>query len=386
KQPKLRSLFLLAFLLCCGLLQINAQEKTLQKANNAFSKGEYYTAALFYEALLKDTGKLVNKNFNPYNNKLLKQKQASLSESVRKTVTVKAAESFYLHNNFTKAEVYYQEAIVKQLNTDVAVKLNYAKSLRANNKLDLAESQLQSIVSDKLATATQVQKAKAELANIQFYKEQQVQARVSIAKLPETAKLPNASYAPVAQGSRVFFTGTSFDSASFKKEQNPFRNVVYQLNTNTGIIDSVSITNIEGVTHKAAISFTPDGNTAFFSGWSLSDSGIKKSAIYTIKKQGDSWGQPQLAAAVNLTGYSSQQPQVSTDGKYLYFSSNMPGGNGGFDIWISALDGSSQPQTPANAGTTINTVDDEQAPFFHSKSNVLYFASNGRVGFGGFDL
>ncbi|MDE6295588.1 MAG: OmpA family protein, partial [Muribaculaceae bacterium] len=76
-------------------------------------------------------------------------------------------------------------------------------------------------------------------------------------------------------------------------------------------------------------------------------------------------------------------PAVSPDGKYLYFTSDMPGGYGGKDIWRIQLD--ERKGTLENLGPQINTSGDEMFPYMRTDS-LMYFSSDGHPGFGGLDL
>jgi peptidoglycan-associated lipoprotein len=78
-------------------------------------------------------------------------------------------------------------------------------------------------------------------------------------------------------------------------------------------------------------------------------------------------------------------PQLSADGNTIYFVSDREGGEGRLDIWYSTFQGDSWSE-PQNAGKRINTAFDDISPDISQDGNTLYFASNGRVGFGGFDL
>jgi outer membrane protein OmpA-like peptidoglycan-associated protein len=80
------------------------------------------------------------------------------------------------------------------------------------------------------------------------------------------------------------------------------------------------------------------------------------------------------------------QPFVSFDGTRLYFSSNKPGGFGGFDLYVCNIDEKGLTGEAKNLGKTINTSGDETTPFFHAISNTLFFSSNGHVGIGGLDV
>jgi outer membrane protein OmpA-like peptidoglycan-associated protein len=74
------------------------------------------------------------------------------------------------------------------------------------------------------------------------------------------------------------------------------------------------------------------------------------------------------------------------DGKHILFSSDRPGGAGGFDLWMADLDANGNPTNITNMGSGVNTMYDEQAPSYHAASNTFVFSSNGRVGMGGFDF
>jgi len=86
----------------------------------------------------------------------------------------------------------------------------------------------------------------------------------------------------------------------------------------------------------------------------------------------------------NSDEYSCLHPTLSPDGKKLFFSSNMPGGYGNYDIWFVIWDGASWSR-PINAGAQVNTTKNEVFPFMHS-SGTLFFNSDGYDGEGGLDL
>jgi hypothetical protein len=86
----------------------------------------------------------------------------------------------------------------------------------------------------------------------------------------------------------------------------------------------------------------------------------------------------------NNSGYNIGQPSISPDGKYLFFASDMPGGQGGSDIYFcESVDGGWS--TPVNLGPNVNSTGTENYPCIHS-SGRLYFASNRPGGTGGLDV
>lgn len=87
----------------------------------------------------------------------------------------------------------------------------------------------------------------------------------------------------------------------------------------------------------------------------------------------------------NSDAYTSMHPTLSEDGDFMFFSSDRPGGKGGFDLYVSRkVDGEWLP--PRNLGGRINTPGNEFFPFYH-QSGTLFFTSDGyKKGYGGFDL
>lgn len=108
--------------------------------------------------------------------------------------------------------------------------------------------------------------------------------------------------------------------------------------------------------------------------------------LYITRKTGSDWSAPEnLGPAVNTRHWESQ-PALSADGRRLYFVSDRPGGIGRRDIWRSDLDSAGNWQEPVNLGKPINTAFDEASPFIHANGQSLFFASNGHIGLGGYDL
>lgn len=92
-----------------------------------------------------------------------------------------------------------------------------------------------------------------------------------------------------------------------------------------------------------------------------------------------------LKLKFNSTEYNCAHPALSVDGKTLYFSSDMGGGQGGMDIWYSKLGSDGQWSTPLNMGDKVNTKGNELFPSI-TPLDILYFASDGHEGLGGLDI
>lgn len=106
--------------------------------------------------------------------------------------------------------------------------------------------------------------------------------------------------------------------------------------------------------------------------------------FYSINVDG-AWTTPcNMGGDIN-TGDWESQANLSSDGRFMFFASNRPGGQGKADIYISELTDEGW-TTPVNLGPTINSSLDERTPFLAADGKTLYFSSEGHFGFGGFDL
>ncbi len=106
--------------------------------------------------------------------------------------------------------------------------------------------------------------------------------------------------------------------------------------------------------------------------------------LATLNKSGQ-WNAPTPFTYNNPSAYSVGHAALSPDGRVLYFTSDMPGGKGGLDIWFCERLITGNWGFPKNCGSIINSKDDEAFPVVASNGN-LFFASKGHVGMGGYDL
>jgi len=134
----------------------------------------------------------------------------------------------------------------------------------------------------------------------------------------------------------------------------------------------------EGIT-----AFSPDGQTMYLTMARRSESANTSVEIYTSRRSDATWSAPQKFEITADTLSAVGHPAVSPDGTYLYFSSDMPGGFGGKDIWRINL--KERAGSLENLGPQINTSGDEMFPYMRTDS-LMYFSSDGHPGFGGLDL
>lgn len=361
----------------------------LKAADTYYKKGDYYSAARYYEKYLgsKDT-RSKPEEYNPYNVKPVADKGKTAIPNNQLAV-YNLAESYRQLNFPVKAVTYYEQAVSYNNSQLPLAPYYYAATLRALGKYDEAEKAFQGFLDNYKTEDSYANSAKSEVLNLHYIREQLNRIDLSLYTVEKQGSLINpggANYAPVwLNANTLLFTSTREDDSVKNK---PFYNRLYEAVYENKAVKEVTRTNMPqgaGV-HQGVASLSPDGNTLFLTRW-LITGGKKTSAIYISTKQENGWGEPVLMdTLVNVPGYNTQQPFVLADGKTLLFASDRPGGSGGFDLWYASLDAAGKPEKTVNLGSTINTVNDEQAPYYHDASGTLVFSCNGRVGMGGFDF
>ena len=135
---------------------------------------------------------------------------------------------------------------------------------------------------------------------------------------------------------------------------------------------------------EGACSFSPDGQTMYLTVCPTHPQYPRMAEIWTSARTDASWGKPQQLKITADTLSSYAHPAVSPDGRWLYFVSDMPGGEGGLDLWRAVVDGHGVGPVE-NLGPDVNTAGNEMFPAFRP-TGELYFSSDGRGGMGGLDL
>lgn len=108
--------------------------------------------------------------------------------------------------------------------------------------------------------------------------------------------------------------------------------------------------------------------------------------LFESRKVGDAWSEPvNMGPQINSPAWESQ-PSLSADGRTLYFISDRRSGLGGRDIYVSYQISEGKWSQAESLGPKINTPYDEISPFIHANGRTLFFAANGRPGFGGYDI
>jgi outer membrane protein OmpA-like peptidoglycan-associated protein len=187
------------------------------------------------------------------------------------------------------------------------------------------------------------------------------------------SSLDELNPAITADGSTIFFV--------VKKK---FYDAIYQDHKlNDAWAEKEEITNrlgSDGEYHVLSVS--SDGTKMLLYSYDMFSGGD----IYESKINGNKWSKcSKLNKNIN-SAYSENYASYSPDGKTLYFTSNRPGGFGGYDIYKSNLGSDDDWSEATNLGLVINTQFDEASPACSQDGKYLFFSSKGHFGMGGFDI
>ena len=359
----MRNLYVtLSFVMVSGIL--SAQNQYTKTADKLFDRYEYVDAAKEY----------------------LKLAEGSKADNY---VYKQLAESYYNVFNTKEAVKWYAKVVEQKQDAETYYK--YAQMLKAEGNFKEADKQMQQFAQ----LAPNDQRAKAFVSKPNYLPELKGQSKLyNIAKSDVSSDKTDFG-AVLTNDNNVYFASarnTSKRNSNFNEE--PYLDIYKATyNANGTISDAVAVDNINTKWHDGPASISSDGNTMYYGSESFNEKEYVKDKakkakfgkiyLYKATKEGDKWSNSK-PLPFNNKEYDVRNPSISKDGKTLYFSSNMPGGFGGEDIWKVAVNGNEY-GTPENLGAKVNTEANESFPFI-TDDNILFFSSNGKQGFGGYDV
>ena len=347
-------LYILVALLSTGMLGFSQSQK---KADRLYENRAYVEAAEIYAQL-------------PKNN----------------TILEKLGDCYYYNSDYEQAFAAYSQikdlSIESDLTADFYIK--YVDVLKGLKKYDEADNVAALKLDDQFDTETY----KSLLKRIIPYE-------YKLKSL--TGTVGGSNFGVGLYKDKIVFASTmNADNPNYEWNWEPYLDL-YEAKVTFS--DSISLDSIQAFDkrintkkqHESSAVFTKDGKTMYFSRnlkkrIDLDSTKVAVVSIFKAELVDDEWKNIEPVSFASKM-YSTMHPALNADETKLYFSSDMPSSLGSFDIFYVDISDDNTFGEPINLGEAINSERREQFPFVSKdKDSTLYFASNGKRGFGGLDL
>jgi peptidoglycan-associated lipoprotein len=347
-----KHIYILASLLLVSGMAL-AQKGNLKRANKLFEMRAYIEAAEMYEN--KDRTQEVLQNL---------------------------ADSYYYNTNLQKAIKTYRELFVNYGDSiDIEFHFRFAQALKGVKDYKEADAHLSRYYNQKINTLAFIDMT--DKSTPHTFRLQQI----------VNEGTTNSDFGLSFYGDdKVAFASTrNTDSPSYAWNKLPYLDLYSGTLTKDGKIENVTpfSDEINTDSHESNAAFSRDGKTMYFNRTNnlrskTEEERIAHVQIFKAELVDGNWTNVK-ELPFNSNNYSCEHPSISKDGKTLYFASDMPGTIGSFDVYKVAINDDGTYGEPENLGSKVNTKHREQFPYI-SDLDVLYFASDGHLGYGGLDV
>jgi ompA family protein len=363
-MPTIRTL--LSLLLVC-LFSACGVDQTLRKADKLWQIGEYADAAAAYRKVY--------------------QQLPSKEKALKGAVSLQMARCYNQLNAIPRALAAYQTGL-RYGQPTLHDRLTFARLLLKAGQYQNATRAFEAL-KDSLPNDPLWRNGLLSAQQAAAWKAQKSHYRV---KPMASLNSPQADYAPMllpGDTTQLYFTssrktalGNELNGVTGTKSCDIF---FTQLNDKgTWSRPEPVVGAVNSAYEDGTCTFSPDGQTMFFTRCTIHPSQPRYAQIWTAQRHDATWSNPQPLRLSRDTLATFAHPAVSPDGKWLYFVSDLPGGQGGLDLWRAQLTLTGIGFIE-NLGAPINTAGNEMFPTFRTNGD-LYFSSDGHPGLGGLDL
>jgi len=337
---------------------------------------------------LLDAAKESELNGNPY--RALTNYEEIYDDTKDATLVPKIATLNYELRDYAKAERQLSRLVLRDRKQEFTeYKYLYALCLKHNGKYDEAEDMFKQYLSDGSSDSLKTL-AKLELEGCQMARKSKPVQGVVINNIGKKANSPQTEASPSYSGGELYYTSLQGkDVITLDGDEGDWFSKVYttaksadaEYNPPTPLGTNI---NRDGF-HQGNVSVTPDGRTMYFTRVALESQTVSESKIHYALKGSDGWGAANEVTGVNGSYIAKHPCEGELFGeKVLFFVADMPGGEGGDDIYYAPKKGDGVFGAPVNLGKVINTAGNEASPFY--QDGKLFFSSNGFASFGGLDV
>ena len=361
-----KKIIYITFLFVFG--SIYSQSK-LKKADKLYEAYAFSEATIIYEDF-------ITKNEN----------------NIDKETLIKTANAFYFINDMRKAATYYEKAYnISSLQQPYLSK--YVWSLRGIREYEKADTVYLKYL-ESLGDAAAINRFKQDVEIFNELLHTEEESRFTIFNLETNT--PYSDFGAVFYNDQVVFSSARPAQGIIKDiyswNEQPYLSLFVAERTPHGELANIELFSkqITSNFHDATFSFSSDNESVYYTSSNVNK---KRLVLDNFSKNNFKVYRAKLIDGelsniedlfFNSDGYSVGHPHVTSDNKYLFFASDMPGGYGGADIYYCEIYEDGMISTPKNAGANVNTLGNDYFPFFID--NKLYFSSSGHLGFGGLDI
>ncbi|MBT8294830.1 MAG: OmpA family protein [Gramella sp.] len=342
-------------ILCCSL-GVQAQSSKQKKADRLYKDFAYLQATELYKELI--------------------EKEYQVTEN-----NLKLGDTYMMLRSPENAVFYYGDAI-EDTTISPEYYYKYAQALRGVKRYDESKQWLKKYLdSGRGSEQIQTMLDKDDYKSKATYRLQAADFNSEV-----------SDFGAFVKDEQIYFVSARAQDTDVKEKTyswngEPFLDI-YILDKASGNITPIS-GEINTKLHDGPAVISPDGNTTYFTRnnylGNKEGKRDKEKTNHLKLYMATDGGNEIKELPFNSNEYSVGHPALSPDGKTLYFTSDMPGGLGGTDIYKVAIDTTGNFSTPENLGEPVNTEFDESFPFVDT-DGTLYFSSNGHAGLGLFDI
>ena len=317
----------------------------------------------------------------------------------------KLGKSYLNLNNLDSSERYYK--IVAEKTNNSADWYNYSHTLYMNDKFDEAEyirSKYAYSSKEKRADIFKNNKAHSELLD--------KISKIDLVNLSINTKNSDfGAYAVKNDSNNTYYTLFTSANVSSLKEIKKSKFVkpdqptydIYKTQLNYPSLEVSSSISLSGKFsneyQEGPAILTEDQQTVYFTRSNSldADDDVLYLSLYSVSSGMLDQNDSIIPFSINDDHYSVMHPTISNDGKKIFFSSNMPGGFGGLDLYYCYIEGVQTKKIdgdlkkvnklsdPINLGNRINTEGNEVFPYIMN-DDLIFYSSDGRLGLGGLDI
>ena len=263
--------------------------------------------------------------------------------------------------------------------------LYYGQTLKNNEKVREAKVQFEKFLENNPSSLI----GELMVQSCSDIKDWEVEPKEFTISTIENINSENADFCPLTYEDGIVFVSERgqdlVNENNFGGNNKPYLSIFYARESKAYKKAKRFSNQLNSIYHDGPVSISSDNKTIYFTRAVKEERGkdfSNKIKIYTADLEGKKWKNIK-ELKFNSNKYSVAHPWISEDGAKLFFSSDMPGGEGKMDIYMCKREGDVW-SDPINLGKEVNTPENEVFPYF--RKDVLYFSSEGLSGYGGLDV